>query len=214
MAIDDRQKIRARIYTNLVNAPGYVETPNVISFSVRRARKQMSATFSASIKIRHGDLVSDPRDSEIVIEAGDINKGGLKTIFTGIVEKCVIQPVRSDASKIILNMSGRDYMSTLEGQKINRRLRTYRSSGGLPAERWAVVTGITARSTPRLEKFKEKLTSPQPKAILNMPKLQLDTTPEAFRLRNDVSKLLPSSTVGSLSITKIVDADTTTEEGG
>jgi hypothetical protein len=210
MALDE-QAIRARIDTNLIEPPGYVTTPNVISFSVRRARKQMSATFSASIKINHDDLVSDPRDSNIVIRAG--YKNSLKIIFTGIVEKCVIQPVRSDASKIILNMSGRDYMSTLEGQKINRRLRTYKS-GESPAERWGVITGITSRSTPRIEKFKEKIIDPQPKAILNMPKLQLDTTPEAFRLRNDVNKSLPSSTVGSLQITKIADADTTTEEGG
>jgi len=207
----DKQQIRARVETSLLKPPSKVETPDVISFSVRRARKQMTATFSASLKIGQNDLVTSPTNSNIEIWAG--YKSNLKLVFTGIVEKCVIQPVKSDASKVILNISGRDSMSTLEGQKINRRLKTYRSGSG-PAERWAVVTGITARSTPRLEKFKEKLIDAQPKAILNMPKLQLDTTPDAFRLRNDVDKKLPSSTVGTLAITKEVEAVTTTEEGG
>jgi len=207
----DKQQVRAKIETDLLKGSGIVETPDVISFSVRRARKQMSATFSASIKIGQDDLVSNANESNIEIWAG--YKNNLKLIFTGIVEKCVIQPVKSDASKIILNMSGRDPMSMMEGQKINRRLKTYKSGTG-PAERWAVVTGITARNTPRIDKFKEKLIDAKPKAIQNMPQLQLDTTPDAYALRNDVNRKLPSSTVGTLAVTKIVEADTTSEEGG
>ena len=207
----DKQQVRARIETSLIKGSGIVETPNVLSFSVRRARKQMTANFSASIKISDDDLVSNPTDSNIVIKAGYKNQ--LKTVFTGIVEKCVIQPVKSDASKIILNMTGRDYLSMMEGQKVNRRLKTYKSGEG-PAERWAIVTSITARSTPRLEKFKEKVIDNRPKAILNIPQLQLDVTPDAFRLRNDVNRRLPSSTVGTLAVTKEIEADTTTEEGG
>jgi len=206
MVIESKEAIRAKIETGLVR--GIIETPNVLSFSVRRARKQMSANFSASIKIRPENLVeSTSGNSTIQIFAG--KKGSLDLIFTGIVEKCVIQPVRSDAAKIILNISGRDTFSVMEGQKINRRLKTV----GKDMERWGVVTGIKTRNTTRLERFKEKIIDKKPKGIVNLQNTQLDTTPEAFRLRTDVNKELPNGTVGGLTITKTVSTPTIVEEG-
>ena len=207
MALDDKQAIRARIETDLVR--GNIETPNVLSFNVSRSRKQMSATFSASIKIFPENLEgSTSGNSTIRIFAGE--KGSLHKIFTGIVEKCVIQPVRSDASKIILNMSGRDTFSVMEGQKINRRLRT----AGQDLERWGVVTSIKTKSITRREEFKEKIVDNVTQAIQNMPGNFIETTPDAFRLKTYINRGLPNGTVGGLEINKEVDTVGTTEEGG
>jgi len=205
MVIESKEAIRAKVETALVR--GVIETPNVLSFSVRRARKQMSANFSVSIKVRPENLVeSTSGNSTIQIFAG--KKGSLGLIFTGIVEKCVIQPVRSDAAKIILNMSGRDTFSVMEGQKINRRLKTV----GKDMERWGVVTGIKTRNTARQDQFKEKIVDWKAQGIVNLQNMQLDTTPNAFRLRTDVNKELPGSTVGGLEVTGVVEAGGTSEE--
>ena len=117
MASITRQKIRARItFGNII-----VETPDVLSFNVRQQRGQMSATFSASVKVDHDDIRSGTEvvASTIVIEAGLLNN--LNKIFTGKIYKCVINPVRTDASKVVLNLAGRDILSVLEGQKVNRK---------------------------------------------------------------------------------------------
>ena len=152
MATIERQKVRARIELGSI----IVETPNVVSFSVTRARNQMTANFSASIRIDYNEIDSA---TELVAESIVIKAGlqySLKTVFTGKVEKCVVNPIRTDASKVMLNLSGRDVLSILEGQNINRRLKTYRD-GGSPPERWGVVTGVIKHNTPTIQKFKEKV---------------------------------------------------------
>jgi len=192
MATIERQKVRARIELGSI----IVETPNVVSFSVTRARNQMTANFSASIRIDYNEIDSA---TELVAESIVIKAGlqySLKTVFTGKVEKCVVNPIRTDASKVMLNLSGRDVLSILEGQNINRRLKTYRD-GGSPPERWGVVTGVIKHNTPTIQKFKEKVYNEKPKVTNRKPEFPLYVTPDAV----DVNKLLPNKVYGGIEVT-------------
>jgi hypothetical protein len=107
MATIEKQKVRAKIKFGNIT----VETPDVVSFGVNRSRNQMSATFSASVKIGYDEIGSsiEVLAETIVIEAG--LKNNLNTVFTGQIEKCIVNPVRTDASKVILNLSGRDVIA-------------------------------------------------------------------------------------------------------
>ena len=141
-----------------------VNTPNVVSFNVRRARGQMCATFTASIRVSSSYLASsrDVVNASIVIKAGF--KGSERTIFTGKIFKATINPIRTDASKVMLSLSGKDVLHIMEGQKINRRIKTYRD-GEKPPERWGLINSITKENTAMKASFPVKLTSRRPKAV-------------------------------------------------
>ena len=192
-----RQEIRARVTIgDLV-----IETPDVISFTVTRTRGEMSAVFSASVKIGH-DKVSrsiDLLDKGIVIEAGTVNN--MKKIFTGIIYKCTINPIRTDASKIILNLSGNDVLSLLKGQHINRRVKTYRD-GDKPPERWAAVTGIIKRDIPQSMKFPVRLLDKKPKAVDKVPFVPSYTINE--EIAKPIDRNIPEIHIGAPTIERVV----------
>ena len=80
MASISSQAIRARIKIgNNIDE----KTPNVVSFNVRKARGQMSATFTASLKIPQSKFsissLGSLKNASVIIEAGP--KGALKTIL-------------------------------------------------------------------------------------------------------------------------------------
>lgn len=181
MAELTKQKIRAEILFGGMT----IETPNVMSFNVRRARGQMCATFSASVKVSSSITATDIDASEIIIKAG--SEGNLKTIFTGKIFKCTATPIRTDASKIMLNLSGKDVLHRLEGQKINRRVTTYRD-GTTPPQRWGVVTSVTRENTPIKQKFKTKVASHEPVARTGWEIEDVIITPPPYFDRNVVSK--------------------------
>ena len=154
--------IRAEIK---VDGNTLAETPDVVSFNVRRARGQMCATFNASVKIPSDSVnASSFVGDKIEIFAGKSNSK--KKIFTGAIHKATINPIRTDSSKFMLTIAGKDVMWILEGQKINRRLRTYRD-GGSPPERWGLVTGVTRDNSPTRATLAPKIYSEQPKATYN-----------------------------------------------
>lgn len=197
MANYRRQEIRARITIgDLV-----IETPDVISFNVTRTRGQMAATFSASIKVRHDEISESIEllDKGITIEAGTVTN--MKKIFTGIVYKCTINPIRTDASKVILNLSGSDVMSVLEGQYINRRVKTYRD-GEKPPERWAAVTGIVKRDIPQSMKFPVRLLDKKTKAVDKIPFIP------SYTISNEIAKPIdrniPEIHIGAPTIERVV----------
>ncbi len=196
MAQISGQKIRARITVGNV----IVQTPNVVSFSVRRARNQMAASFSASLKVPY--TTNSEMRADIVIEAG--LKGALKTIFTGTIEKSVINPIRTDASMVMLNISGRDVLAILDGQKINRRVKTYKTGAG-PPERWGVINSVIKHDTSKMEKFPIRIIDHKPKVVQNLPQYQLDTTPDAFKLETVVDRIRADRTYGGIEITKITE---------
>ena len=198
MATLEKQKVRAEIIFGDIT----VRTPDVVSFSVNRARNQVSASFSASVRIGYTEIGSSTEilAETIVIRAGVQNS--LKTVFTGKIEKCVVNPVRADASKVILNLSGKDVLAVLEGQKINRRLKTYRD-GDTPPERWGVVTNIVKHNTPVIQKFKEKIFDDKPKVTNRLPQFPLYKTPDAFVVNKDT----PSKVYGGIVVSAVAEEE-------
>ncbi len=191
MATIQGQKVRAKV---TIGGGIVVVTPNVVSFNVRRARNQMAATFSASLKIPY--TTANDIGADIIIEAG--LKGRLNKIFTGTIEKSTINPIRTDASMVMLNISGRDVLAALEGQKINRRVKTYRD-GSDPPERWGVINSVIKHNTSKMEKFPVNIIDHKPKAVQTLPVLPLDTTPPAY----DVDRTILDKTASSIEISKI-----------
>ena len=209
MATIRGQRIRAKI--TIDGLASSVETPNVVSFNVSRSRGQMSATFSASIKVSHSDI-DNLVNTTILIEAGTLDGGGLRPIFTGTIERIVVNPVRTDASKVMLNLSGRDVLSILEGQKVNRRVTTYRN-GDNPPERWGAVTEVLRHNTARLERLPVKVNNNTEKAVQELPQNTLDQTPKLFGLKQTLDSALPKKTFGAIEVTKIASS-TTSQDGG
>lgn len=136
-------KVRARITlegaqgTNLIAiTPSMTDSENfILSFNVDKARGQIS-TFSASLKVKHQAVGGSIAGSEVKIEAG--RDSPQNTIFRGIVRRVNITPCRDDPGYVILNVSGNDILSRLDGKKYTRRCR---SSRGL----WVGIEGITRK---------------------------------------------------------------------
>ena len=196
MASITGQKIRAQVIIGGI----IVVTPNVVSFNVRRARNQMAATFSASLKMPYN--VANDIGADIVIKAG--LKGRLKTIFTGTVEKSTINPIRTDASMVMLNISGRDVLGILEGQKINRRVKTYRDGSELP-ERWGVINSVIKHNTAKMEKFPILIENNKNKVVQELPNIPLDVTTDVYRMSNDVDRGRDEIIYGGITVTKITE---------
>jgi hypothetical protein len=176
MATIERESIRASISLGNIE----ISTPDVVSFNVRKSRGQKAATFSASVKM-DAAVMSDNSlsliDKGVVIEAGV--KGSEKRIFTGVVQKVTVNPIRTDASKVMVSLAGKDGMSVMEGQKINRRVKTYRD-GDTPPERWGVVTAIEEDNTPVKTGFGFKTFSKKKTVVLSVDKLSGTITPAAY----------------------------------
>lgn len=154
-----RQAIRAEITIGETFGGVVVRTPNIESFSVHRGRGEMSANFSAGIKIHYTDADRLKRfiKAKIIIKAG-VGTGfsSLPVIFTGIILRCVFNPIRTDASMVMLNIAGKDVLHILEGQKINRRMKTYRD-GTTPPAKWGVANSIIKHNTPARQRFPLKV---------------------------------------------------------
>jgi len=182
----DKQPIRAVIQIGKGSISSItVQTPNITSFRVTRSRGQASATFSASVKVDNDEAknLENIADSKIEIKAGASRSftSGLNTIFTGIIYKCIVNPVRTDASKVMLNLTGKDNLSILEGQKINRRLVTSRS-GDDPPQRWGIVSNIVKQHTPIRQRFPVKVYQKDAVVVNDWEGEYNIFTPDAFRL--------------------------------
>lgn len=181
MATLEKQPIRAEIS---IGDSYTIRTPNVMSFNVTRTRGQASAQFSASVKVAYDDISSSSSliNSNIIIKAGEATGfGSLPTVFTGLIYKCVINPIRTDVSLVMLNISGQDVLSILNGQKVNRRLVTNRD-GDIPPQRWGIVNNITKQHTPSRQKFPDKVYSKKPMVVVDWQGSYNVTTPDAYRL--------------------------------
>ena len=99
-----------------------VSTPFVLSFTVRRARGQIS-TFDASLKVSH-DEVSGLTGGAVSIKAG--TKSSQKQVFTGIVRSARMTPCWDDPNYVLLTINGNDVLSLLQGKKYTRRCRASR----------------------------------------------------------------------------------------
>jgi hypothetical protein len=197
MATLDKQVVRAEIEMGVYT----IRTPDILSFSVNRARGQMYATFNASVKVPYTMIDS----GNFVVREIKIRAGAgysLNTIFTGKIYKCIINPIRTDASKVMLNISGKDILGTIEGQKINRRLKTYKY-GDNPIERWGIVNNVVKHNTPAIQKFKNKVFSPYPIGITGLKGSSLVETPSSFQYSSAYKSYANRGLSATLSVESI-----------
>ena len=127
MAIE-QIKVRATVAVGSLR----VSTPYVQSFNVRKQRGQVS-TFDASLKVSHDEVSGAITGGTVQISAGENSASNL--IFTGICRSAKISPCYDDPKYVILNISGADQMSLLQGKKYTRRCRSTKST-------WVAITGV------------------------------------------------------------------------
>jgi len=126
------EKIRARItFGSLI-----FETPDVLSFSVNRARGTLPASFTCSLEVPATTVF--PTNQDIIIEAGTL--GNLQRLITGSVRSITVNPSFEDAANYVVNLSGQDAFQKLEGKNISRRQRT---RGGVT---FAAITSIISKA--------------------------------------------------------------------
>lgn len=117
----DLVKIRATV--KIGNSVS-VSTPYIQSFNVRKSRGQLS-TFDAALKVEY-EQVNNNIGGGVSITAGTESNQNL--IFTGILKKATIGPCWDDPGYVILNISGTDVLSKLQGKKYTRRCRATHST--------------------------------------------------------------------------------------
>jgi hypothetical protein len=128
-------KIRAEIGIGSLRAgtPPLGHSNHILSFNVDKNRGQIS-TFSASLKVKHGEVSANLVGDSIQISAGENSPSN--RIFTGIIRSANITPCRDDPAFVILNVSGNDVLSRLEGKKYTRRCRSTKGT-------WVAINGVT-----------------------------------------------------------------------
>lgn len=122
-------KIRAEISVGSM----IVKTPYIQSFNVRKSRGQLSS-FDASLKVPYSSISGSNSGGLVTIKAG--GNGSMNTIFSGILKRSTISPCWEDPGYVILNISGVDILSKLEGKKYTRRCRATTSS-------WVTINSVT-----------------------------------------------------------------------
>lgn len=128
-------KVRAEIIVGdlVARTPSSTQQTNhILSFNVDKSRGKPS-TFSASLKVIGNVITGGTSGSLITISAGEDSPS--QKIFTGIVKAVNITPCKEDPGFVILNLSGEDVLSRLQGKKFTRRCR---SSKGV----WVGIEGI------------------------------------------------------------------------
>jgi len=120
-----------------------VRTPFVQSFNVRKTRGQLS-TFDATLKVDHSQISSSNIGGFVTISAGS---NRIRKIYTGILKKSTVSPCWDDPGYVLLNISGTDILSHLQGKKYTRRCRATKST-------WISIDSVT-REGLRDGKFKK-----------------------------------------------------------
>ena len=121
-----------------------ISTPFIQSFNVRKTRGQLS-TFDASLKIDHTALTASNIGGFVTISAGSASE---HKIYTGILKKSTVSPCWDDPGYVLLNISGTDILSHLQGKKYTRRCRATNST-------WISIESVT-REGLRDGKFKKE----------------------------------------------------------
>jgi hypothetical protein len=127
-------RIRAKIEIGSLDAgtPPLGYDNHILSFNVDMNRGKPS-TFNASLKVKHSDVSGTITGDYIRIYSG--TSSDMPLIYTGIVKAVNMTPCREDPGFVILNLSGEDILSRLQGKKFTRRCR---SSRGL----WVGIEGV------------------------------------------------------------------------
>lgn len=149
----DMIKIRAEIS---IGSSFKIKTPYILSFNVNKQRGQIS-TFSANLKVGKDKAKGIIAGGSIKIKAG--KDSASNTIFSGKVQKATISPCFDDPSYVMMNLSGADILSTLQGKKYSRRSTATESA-------WASIDSVT-RTGYRGSKFAARLVKNEKIDILN-----------------------------------------------
>jgi hypothetical protein len=185
--------IRARI---VVGDSLSVETPYILSFNVTKARGQLSS-FSASIKISHQTVSGAITGAGVVIYAGQGSSGLSKKIYTGIIKSANITPCRDDPLYVIMNLTGTDVLSQLQGKKFTRRCRSTKglwvgiesvTRPGLKSSKFSYLPAEADFETTPIDVTKKDNTTktmvknvpentPKPRESQDLPEVNLEVTP-------------------------------------
>ena len=138
----DQVRVRASVS---IGSSMTVVTPYILSFAVNKARGQIG-NFSAKLKVTGASISSVALNSCVSIKAGEGSPSN--TIFGGLLKKVSISPCWDDPMYVVMDISGEDYISLLQGKKYTRRVTADTSS-------WVSIDGV-ARKGIRGGKFKAK----------------------------------------------------------
>jgi hypothetical protein len=105
---------------------------HVLSFNVDKVRGQ-AGTCSVSLRVYKGQA-SFSSGGDIRISAGA--NGAMNNIFYGFIKSITISPCRENPSFVIMNITGIDVLSKLEGRKYTRRCRSVSGT-------WVSIEGVT-----------------------------------------------------------------------
>ena len=127
-------KIRAEISIGSLYAgtPPLGHPNHILSFNVDKTRGQIS-TFSVSLKVKHGEVSANIVGDSIKISVGENTASN--RIFTGMIRSANITPCRDDPLFVILNVSGNDVLSRLDGKKYTRRCRSTKGT-------WVAINSV------------------------------------------------------------------------
>jgi len=143
----DRVKIGASVEIGSLR----VRTPYIQSFNVTRSRGQVSS-FNASLKVSSyqasGRIVGDSVEIYAGTSSGGGTRGSSRQIFSGICKKATVTPCFDDPYYVILNISGNDILSVLQGKKYTRRSSHQKTS-------WITIEGVSRKGL-KSGKFKYK----------------------------------------------------------
>lgn len=124
------QMVKVRAIINIGTGNLVAGTPplghanHILSFNVDKARGQISS-FSASLKVRRDEVTGGLLDdASVAIYAGTVSTYSSNKIFTGAIKTATVTPNRDDPEFVILNISGNDVLSKLNGKKYTRRCRS------------------------------------------------------------------------------------------
>jgi len=108
----------------MAGTPPLLYNNQILSFNVDKARGQISS-FSASLKVRRDEITGGLLDdASVAIYAGTDQTYSSNKIFTGAIKTATVTPNRDDPEYVILNISGNDVLSRLNGKKFTRRCRS------------------------------------------------------------------------------------------
>jgi hypothetical protein len=104
---------------------------HVLSFNVDKVRGQ-AGTCSISLRVYKNQARTSGGD--ISISAGA--DGAVNPIFYGFIKSITISPCRENPSFVIMNITGVDVLSKLDGKKYTRRCRSVNGT-------WVGIEGVT-----------------------------------------------------------------------
>lgn len=116
---------------------------HVLSFSVEKVRGQVG-TCNVSLRVKKGQAsLASTTGGAITIRAGQ--RGANHSVFYGFIKSINIAPCREYPSFVIMNVTGVDALSKLEGKKYTRRCRYAYGT-------WVSIEGVV-REGPRSGKL-------------------------------------------------------------